>query len=49
MKTEIETAAKHILKLIKDDVKSDDALRYTQAVCNLMNAQCAHKTAESMN
>lgn len=35
MKTEIEAAIKILAKKITDDVKSDDALKFTQAALNL--------------
>ncbi len=44
-KKEIEVL---IDKAAKSD-KSEDALRFSQAACNVANALCAFKTSQNMN
>lgn len=47
MKSEIETAIKVLTDKITSDVKSDDALKYTQAVLNLSHALSVQADTDS--
>ena len=48
MKTEVLTkAVEAIIEMAAAAVKSDDALKYSQAACNAANAMCALKNASA--
>ena len=48
-KEKLAKAIEVLADKIKDDIKADDALKFTQAAANAANTMCAIKNAEQHN